>query len=437
MRIELHDTKSSAVLTALTQTRHASGTASLGMVLTLVVDVEEAEHHDALHAASAAAREHPCRIVTVIRRPGHTTRLDAEVRVGDDNTLGEIIVLRLYGQLRDQVDSIVLPMLLPDAPVLVWWPGIGPAIPSEDALGLLAQRRVTDAAASPRPSVALRTRSHGHTPGDTDFAWTRLTPWRTLLAAALDQPIDTLIGGTVSAERNNASGELLATWLEYRLGVPVQRKTSKGPGITGVQLTTRHGQITITRPDGRLAALVRTGQPDRAVALPRRTTDELLAEELRRLDPDDVYNETIKRVFGADPRESRRATTAGQRLVHREAPTRKSASARASEVADTPAARRGHRATAPTVAAAPVVGADTIDLSKTIEPPTPRTSTSSRRLDKRAEPSTAVVGAVATKKAVAKKTAAKKTIAKAVATKSVTAKKTAIKKAVAKKTAKQ
>jgi glucose-6-phosphate dehydrogenase assembly protein OpcA len=416
MRIELHDTKSSAVLNALTATRHASGTASLGMVLTVVVDVDEAEHHDALHAASAAAREHPCRIVTVIRRPGHATRLDAEIRVGDDNTLGEIIVLRLYGHLRDQADSIVLPMLLPDAPVLVWWPGVGPAIPAEDSLGLLAQRRVTDAAAASKPATALRVRSNGHTPGDTDFAWTRLTPWRTLLAAALDQPFDALIGGTVSAERNNASAELLATWLETRLGITVERKLTKGPGITGVQLVSRHGEITVTRPDGRLATLVRSGQPNRSVPLPRRSTDELLAEELRRLDPDEVYNETIKRCFGANPAAADKSGR-GQQLVARAAPTRKSAAARAAEIADTPAARRAHRAPAggKSAAAKQAPRRETTDLTSPPKPAKPRASTRSRSLDKLAP--TKVSAAKVTTSPPAKKSAspAKKAVKRAVA----------------------
>jgi glucose-6-phosphate dehydrogenase assembly protein OpcA len=413
MRIELHDTNSSAVLNALTATRHASGTASLGMVLTVVVDVEEADHHDALHSASAAAREHPCRIVTVIRRPGHTTRLDAEIRVGDDNSLGEIIVLRLYGQLRGQADSIVLPMLLPDAPVLVWWPGVGPAVPAEDSLGLLAQRRVTDAAAASKPTTALRVRSQGHTPGDTDFAWTRLTPWRTLLAAALDQPFDALVGAAVSAERNNASAELLATWLECRLGIPVQRKLTKGPGITGVQLLSRHGEITVTRPDGRLATLVRTGQPNRSVPLPRRASDELLAEELRRLDPDDVYNETIKRCFGADTA-SPETTGRGQHLVPRAAPTRKSAAAKAAEIADTPAARRAHRtaATSATKAAKRVTRGAPTDLTDPPRPPKPRASTRSRALDKLA-PTKVAAARVAAPKAAGSppaKRAAKKAV---------------------------
>jgi glucose-6-phosphate dehydrogenase assembly protein OpcA len=304
---DLQDTNSSAILTALTEARRGSGNAALGMVLTLIIDVNENEHYDALHAANSAAREHPCRIVTVIRRPGKSApRLDAEIRVGQENLLGEVIVLRLYGPLRDQADSIVLPMLLPDAPVLVWWPGQGPLVPSLDQLGLLAQRRVTDAAASSNPTASLRQRAQGHSPGDTDFAWTRITPWRSLLAAALDQPFDELVGGEVSAVRGSASADLLAAWLEDRLGIAVVRKTTRGPGITGVKLVTKHGEITLTRPDGRLATLVRTGQPDRAVPLPRRGTEELLAEELRRLDPDEVYNETIQCVFGDKPEAVRR-----------------------------------------------------------------------------------------------------------------------------------
>jgi glucose-6-phosphate dehydrogenase assembly protein OpcA len=339
---DLHDTKTSEILTALTEVRHRSGIAALGMVLTLVIDVDESDHYDALQSANAAAREHPCRIVTVIRRTGKSEpRLDAEIRVGEENSLGEVIVTRLYGELRGQADSIVLPMLLPDAPVLVWWPGLGPAIPSEDQLGLLGQRRVTDAAASSKPIETLKARRNDHSPGDTDFCWTRITPWRTLLAAAFDQPTDPVVGGEVGAARGNASAELLATWLEVRLKKPIERKTTRGPGITNVKIRTTRGEITITRPDGRLATLIRTGQPDRAVPLPRRSTEELLAEELRRLDPDEVYNETIKRVFGAvphDPADADSDGRGGQRLVRRPAPTRKTAAERAAENADAPRA---------------------------------------------------------------------------------------------------
>ncbi len=49
----------------------------------------------------------------------------------------------------------------------------------------------------------------------------------------------------------------------------------------------------ISRADGRNATLSKPGEPDRFVALHRRDIAELLAEELRRLDPDEVYGETL------------------------------------------------------------------------------------------------------------------------------------------------
>ena len=298
MHVDLTDTTSSAVLTALMTARHRSGIAALGMVLTFVIDVDELGHYDALRAAVAAAREHPCRIVAVIKRTaGSQPRLDAEIRVGEEESLAEVMVLRLYGELRKQADSVVLPLLLPDAPVLVWWPGSCPPAPSRDPLGRLAQRRVTDAAASSRPLAALRARSADYSPGDTDLAWTRLTRWRTLLAAALDEPYDPLVRAEVGGARNNPSCELLAAWLQMSLGVPVAQQVTRGPGLTTARLVTTHGEIALTRPDGRLATLVRTGQPNRTVALPRRETPDLLAEELRRLDPDEVYCETLRHAF--------------------------------------------------------------------------------------------------------------------------------------------
>jgi glucose-6-phosphate dehydrogenase assembly protein OpcA len=75
--------------------------------------------------------------------------------------------------------------------------------------------------------------------------------------------------------------------------MPFPREVSDGPGITGVTFETEGGEVTISRPDGRTATLSREGQPDRHVALHRRDTAELLAEELRRLNPDEVYGETL------------------------------------------------------------------------------------------------------------------------------------------------
>ena len=70
---------------------------------------------------------------------------------------------------------------------------------------------------------------------------------------------------------------------------------SGGPGITEVKFLVSDGDITISRPDGRTATLSRPGQPERRVALHRREIAELLAEELRRLNPDEIYAEALAR----------------------------------------------------------------------------------------------------------------------------------------------
>jgi glucose-6-phosphate dehydrogenase assembly protein OpcA len=266
----------------------------MGMVLSLVVDSDESGSYDAIRAASDAAHEHPSRIIGVIRRPGRMEpRLDAEIRVAGEAGPGEVLLLRLHGKLAVHAESVVLPLLLPDAPVVTWWPGEAPEVPCDEPLGVLAGRRITDAASAGRPLAALAKRSAGYNPGDTDLSWTRLTPWRTLLAAALDEPTDRITGATVEAERSSPSAELLALWLERTLKVDVTRKPSKGPGLTAVRLRTEAGDVALTRPDGRLATFSRPGWPDRPVALHRRSTSELIAEELRHLDPDDVYCDTI------------------------------------------------------------------------------------------------------------------------------------------------
>ena len=87
------------------------------------------------------------------------------------------------------------------------------------------------------------------------------------------------------------------TWLADRLKVRVSRHSSKGPGITEVVLETKQGPIRISRGDGKLATISSPDRPDRPVALKRRGLPELLAEELRRLDEDDVYAATARRLL--------------------------------------------------------------------------------------------------------------------------------------------
>ena len=109
----------------------------------------------------------------------------------------------------------------------------------------------------------------------------------------LDQPHGTIRGGRVEAERGNPSADLIASWLSVRLGAPFENRVSGGPGVTAVVFDTSDGELTLTRPDGRLAVL-------------------------RRLDPDEVYAETIAPFVAAPapaPAETKRNGGSSRRRV--------------------------------------------------------------------------------------------------------------------------
>ena len=298
MIVDLPSSNLSAVNKKLVELRESGGVLALGRVLTLVIITDDGGGIEkAIEAGNSASREHPCRVIVLARGQRRAAaRLDAQIRVGGDAGASEVVVLRGYGALTaDEAGAgMVMPLLLPDAPVVAWWPGEAPPTPSTDAIGRLAQRRITDALSAKNPMKAFEQRRANHAEGDTDLAWTRLTHWRALLAAALDfPPHDTITAAAVTGESVSPSTDLMAGWLAARLGVKVRRSKADGAGMVSVKLERRSGPVELLRPDGRTGMLRQPGQPDRMIALARRTVPDCLAEELRRLDPDDVYAEAL------------------------------------------------------------------------------------------------------------------------------------------------
>lgn len=299
MIIDLPSSTTSTVNRKLVELRESGGVFALGRVLTLVVVTDDGpELERAIDAANAASREHPCRVIVLARGQRRASpRLDAQIRVGGDAGASEVIVLRGYGPLaaEEAGAGMVMPLLLPDAPVVAWWPNEAPASPSEDAVGRLAQRRITDALSSKNPVKAFEARRKDYAPGDTDLTWTRLTQWRAQLAAALDvPPYEDISAAVVAGEAVSPSTELIAGWLAASLGVKVKRSPSeRDNGLSLVRLTRPSGDVELARPDGKTARLTQPGQPERLIALARRHVSDCLAEELRRLDPDEVYAEAL------------------------------------------------------------------------------------------------------------------------------------------------
>ncbi len=292
--IRIDDTSGGEVAAAISRERHRQGSPATGMVLTLLILATEEFQSDATAAAVTSARAHPMRIVTLIPRPGRNApTLDAEIAVGGDDGPGEVAVLRLRGELSEHANSVAIPLLLSDTPVVAFWPSEAPECLAQDSIGKHAQRRISDSAMSKDPSHALKLRAQTYHPGDTDLAWTRLTPWRSALAAALDRPVGSMSEVIIEAEDGNPSALLLATWLNLRLGAPVRSHVSSLPGISAVTLRSDNGDISISRADGDSAILCRPDTPDAVISLPDRDLSALLNEELKRLDPDNVFGSVM------------------------------------------------------------------------------------------------------------------------------------------------
>src|SRR4051812_15397333 len=237
MATTLWDTSGSDVLRALLAERRAAGALASGLALSLVVVVDEKRVQEAETAATIAAAAHPCRLLVVVRRNlDSDNRLDAEVQVGGRLGPTEAVVMRMYGRLTLHAESVVLPLLAPDAPVVTWWHGAPPDQIATDALGVLGNRRITDCAQCEDPIAALHQRGTDFAPGDTDLAWTRATPWRSLLASALDAVDATPSRATISCQAGNPTASLLAAWLGQRLRIEVAVEDSSGPGITEVEI---------------------------------------------------------------------------------------------------------------------------------------------------------------------------------------------------------
>ena len=297
----LWDTTGTAVITALGAERRAHGSVSSGLALTLVVVVAEGQVQEAEQAATRAAAEHPCRLILVVRRrpDAPESRLDAEVLIGDRLGPGEAVVLRMYGRLALHAESVVLPLLAPDAPVVTWWFGAPPHLIAHDPLGVLADRRVTDCSLAADPLAALRQRAADYAPGDTDLSWARATTWRALCAVAFDPVTGPARSATVTGPAGDPARELVAGWLRACLGVEVALTDSDEPGLGSVQLELADGAVRVARTGPATALLTRSGQPDRTMPLEQRTLGDLLAEELHRLDADEAYARALAQATGS------------------------------------------------------------------------------------------------------------------------------------------
>jgi glucose-6-phosphate dehydrogenase assembly protein OpcA len=119
----------------------------------------------------------------------------------------------------------------------------------------------------------------------------------------LDQPpYDKVLGAEIVGANNSPSVDLLAAWLELKLKIKVKiTRTTPAASVNvikNIKLIRKSGTVEINRQVLDKAVLIQPSQPTREISLPRRSLRDCLSEDLRRLDPDDLFGEVITKSFG-------------------------------------------------------------------------------------------------------------------------------------------
>jgi glucose-6-phosphate dehydrogenase assembly protein OpcA len=206
-------------------------------VLNLVVVTDEQSAAGVTSSVSNIAGRYPSRAVLLISDPGEKDpRLDFELSAfcsvrggGGVHVCAEQITVHAEGPPARHLESLAGPLLIPDLPVFLWYPGSFSPYSAEFAgMASLADRVIIDSAAagdcarSLTEIAALLERDE--TPAVGDLQWVQLSPWRSLVAELFNLSerageLERLRGVEILYAPDGECRALLATgWLASALG---------------------------------------------------------------------------------------------------------------------------------------------------------------------------------------------------------------------------
>lgn len=190
----------------------------------------------AADTAAAVSVRHPCRIFLLSAEPqAEANLLQATVSVwchlpapGTPPVCCEQVSVEARGDAVRGLKSLMLGLLVPDVPLVVWWRHVSLDLPLFEELAAAADRLIVDSAELSMPYAALArlaARPRQRPLALTDLAWNRLTCWRELTAQFFDAPeqrrhlerLDRVTLDIGGAELG-AEGLLWLGWLASRLG---------------------------------------------------------------------------------------------------------------------------------------------------------------------------------------------------------------------------
>ena len=169
-------------------------------VLNLIVVTDEESANEVTNSVSNLAGRHPARAVVLIVDPEGEPNVDVglsafcHARGGSSaQVCAEQVTIHAEGSPAAHLESLAGPLLVPDLPVFLWYPGeFSPRSPGFAAMSGLADRVIVDSAASESHEACLREIAalveDPTTPAIGDLQWVGLSPWRSLLADTFGAP---------------------------------------------------------------------------------------------------------------------------------------------------------------------------------------------------------------------------------------------------------
>ncbi len=195
-----------------------------------------------LELLAQTIEHHPSRMILIVPdnktpEPGMATSVQVNCPTPTARPFCcEQIVLHVRERIWQHAHSGVLPLLLPELPVNLWWQRpLNGDDPLFNHLRTLADNLLVDTAFSQAPEATIRalgTVQSGFPWGAMDLSWARLTPWRELIAQAFDpmdrRPylwnIDHVSLTVVPTAMGTAAALYLSGWLAGRLGWTPQNR---------------------------------------------------------------------------------------------------------------------------------------------------------------------------------------------------------------------
>lgn len=225
--------------------------------LTLLIYVESGEAgREVSNLIGEITGQNPCRaIVMVAESEASPASLTAWISAhchlpaaGEKQVCSEHVTLRARGEAVRDLPSVVLPLTVSGLPVYLWWRAGHFALPAYfDQIFRVTNRLIVDSArfsgsGTDLQDLAAWLRKSSGAVAVTDLNWTRITPWRELLAQCFDAPerrpfLDRLAQVRIEYEQESArlltqraQSLLLTGWLASRLGWEFVRQQAPGQG---------------------------------------------------------------------------------------------------------------------------------------------------------------------------------------------------------------